>query len=108
MGPDAARTPPRALPVDAVLFDLDGTLADTAGDLALALNRVRATRGLPPVPVAQLRAYASSGARGLLLAGMGITPEHADYGTLRDVSNSAESTPQNRRDPKAPPKEGSE
>jgi len=82
---DAARTTPRPLPVDAVLFDLDGTLADTAGDLALALNRVRADRRLPPVPLADLRAHASSGARGLLGAGMGITPESADYEELREA-----------------------
>src|SRR5258706_9460332 len=75
----------RPLPVTTVLFDLDGTLADSAGDLALALNRVRAGRGLPPVPAATLREYASSGARGLLYAGMGVTPEHPDYGELRDT-----------------------
>ena len=73
----------RPLPVAAVLFDLDGTLADSAGDLALALNRVRADAGLPPVPAAPLRAYASSGARGLLEAGMGVTPAHAGYDALR-------------------------
>ena len=85
MAADAARTAPRPLPVDAVLFDLDGTLADTAGDLALALNRVRADRRLPPVPLADLRAHASSGARGLLGAGMGITPESANYEELREA-----------------------
>ena len=85
MGPDAARTAPRPLPVDAVLFDLDGTLADTAGDLGLALNRVRADRHLPPVPLASLRAHASSGARGLLVAGMGVTPESAEYEELREA-----------------------
>ena len=73
----------RPLPVAAVLFDLDGTLADSAGDLALALNRVRADVGLPPVPPAPLRAYASSGARGLLEAGMGVTPAHGEYEALR-------------------------
>ncbi|MCC7325483.1 MAG: HAD-IA family hydrolase [Burkholderiales bacterium] len=75
----------RRLPVSAVLFDLDGTLADSAGDLALALNRLRADHGLPPVPVAGLRAYASSGARGLLDAGMGVTTDHAEYASLRDA-----------------------
>ena len=85
MGPDATPTTPRPLPVDAVLFDLDGTLADTAGDLVLALNRLRADRRLPPVPLADLRAHASSGARGLLGAGMGITPESADYEELREA-----------------------
>jgi len=79
---DAAARP---LPVTAVLFDLDGTLADSAGDLALALNRIRHERGLPAVPVEELRAYASSGARGLLYRGMGITPDDADYAALREA-----------------------
>jgi len=80
-----SRPPPRALPVAAVLFDLDGTLADTAGDLAGALNRVRADRGLAPVPVAALRAHASSGARGLLGAGLDVAPDHPDYPALREA-----------------------
>src|SRR3954470_12672135 len=79
------RRPARPLPIEAVLFDLDGTLADTAGDLAGALNRLRAERGLPPVPVDTLRAHASSGARGLLGAGMGIAPDHPEYVALRDA-----------------------
>jgi len=69
----------------AVLFDLDGTLADTASDLALALNRVRGDRGLPPLPLEQLRGHASAGARGLLEAGMGVLPEHPEYKVLRDA-----------------------
>jgi len=81
----AARAAARALPVSVVLFDLDGTLADTAGDLAGAVNRVRADRGLPPVPVTQLRAHASSGARGLIGAGMGVAPNDAGYAELRDA-----------------------
>jgi phosphoglycolate phosphatase len=72
------------LPVDAILFDLDGTLADTAPDLAAALNRVRRARGLDPVPLARLRPYASHGARGLLGAGMGVSPDHPEYRSLRD------------------------
>ena len=79
---DATRRP---LAVAAVLFDLDGTLADSAPDLAHALNRVRAERGLPPVAVESLRAHASSGARGLIGAGMGITPEHPEFAALRDA-----------------------
>jgi len=75
----------RALPVDAVLFDLDGTLADTAGDLAGALNRLRRDRGLAPVPVASLRAHASSGARGLIGAGLGVLPDAPEYPALRDA-----------------------
>lgn len=81
--PDAGS--PRPLAVAAVLFDLDGTLADSAGDLALALNRLREERGLPPVAIESLRAHASSGARGLLDAGMGITPGHAEFAALRDA-----------------------
>jgi phosphoglycolate phosphatase len=67
----------------AVLFDLDGTLADTAPDLCYALNRMRAARGLAPVPLEQTRPLTSSGARGLLAAGFGIKPEHPDYEAMR-------------------------
>lgn len=76
---------PRTLPVAAVLFDLDGTLADTAPDLAAALNRVRGQRGMAPMPLSALRPFASHGARGLLGAGFGITPDHADFPPLRDA-----------------------
>jgi phosphoglycolate phosphatase len=76
---------PRRLPVAAVLFDLDGTLADTAGDLAGALNCVRRDQGLPPLPVATLRAHASAGARGMLQAGMGVGPDDAPFEALRDA-----------------------
>lgn len=68
-----------------VLFDFDGTLADTASDLSRALNRVRAERGLDEVPLAQLRGHASAGARGLLGAGMGVLPEHDDFKPLREA-----------------------
>src|SRR4051794_29265941 len=74
----------RVLPVRCVLFDLDGTLADSAPDLAGALNRIRRDRGLEPLPAMTLRPHASSGARGLLAAGMGITPGHAEYAELRE------------------------
>jgi phosphoglycolate phosphatase len=70
--------------VRAVLFDLDGTLADTAPDLGRALNRLRAEHGLEPLPIATLRAHASSGARGLLKTGFGLTPESEGYIALRD------------------------
>ena len=70
--------------MDAVLFDLDGTFADTAPDLARALNRVRAERGLPPLPPEVARPWTSSGARGLLKAGFNVTPEDKDYGVLRE------------------------
>src|SRR4029453_11947480 len=85
--PDAQPVPrsARALPVEAVLFDLDGTLADTAPDLAAALNRVRVDRGLAPVPASHLRSSSSHGARGLIGAGMGVAPDHPDYLALRDA-----------------------
>jgi N-acetyl-D-muramate 6-phosphate phosphatase len=68
----------------AVLFDLDGTLADTAPDLGRALNRLRAEDSLEPLPIGVMRAHASSGARGLLKAGFGLTPESEGYRALRD------------------------
>ncbi len=84
--PDAARgCPPRVLPVDAVLFDLDGTLVDTAPDLGTALNRVRADHGLAPVPLERLRPFASHGARGLIGEGLGVTPVDPAYAALRDA-----------------------
>jgi 2-phosphoglycolate phosphatase len=67
----------------AVLFDLDGTLADTAPDLARALNRVRAANGLAPMPLEITRSYTSSGARGLLKVGFGLDPEDERYEALR-------------------------
>ncbi|MBX3670243.1 MAG: phosphoglycolate phosphatase [Rhodocyclaceae bacterium] len=67
---------------DAVLFDLDGTLADTAPDLGRCLNAVRAEQGLAPVALAQLRPHTSSGVRGLLRAGMDVRPDHPEYATL--------------------------
>ena len=80
----SAVAPRRTLDAAVVLFDLDGTLADTAGDLAGAVNRMRDERGLAPVALERLRPHASAGARGLLGAGMGVSPDHADYGELRD------------------------
>jgi 2-phosphoglycolate phosphatase len=69
----------------AVLFDLDGTLADTAADLAQALNAVRRERGLEALSLAALRPFASAGARGLLGAGLGVTPEHEEFASLREA-----------------------
>jgi phosphoglycolate phosphatase len=69
----------------AVLFDFDGTLADTAADLSRALNRLRSARGLDELPLEKLRPYASAGARGLIGAGLGILPEHPEFKGLRDA-----------------------
>ncbi len=71
--------------VKAVLFDLDGTFADTAPDLAAALNFVRAARDLPPLPLEVLRPQASHGSAGLLKIGMNITPDAPGYDDLREI-----------------------
>jgi 2-phosphoglycolate phosphatase len=67
----------------AVLFDLDGTLADTAPDLTAAVNRLRAARGLAPTPYDKLRPFASAGARGLIGASFGLKPGDDEYEALR-------------------------
>ncbi len=67
----------------AVLFDLDGTLADTAPDLAAAVNVMRIKRGLEAAPYLSLRPFASAGARGLIGAGFGISPESPEYEAMR-------------------------
>jgi len=67
-----------------VLFDLDGTLVDSAPDLAATANRLRAERALPPLPYAALRAHAGSGARGMLGAGLGLKPGDEGYLAARD------------------------
>ena len=68
----------------AVLFDLDGTFADTAADLVRALNRLRIGRALPELPLAELRPYASAGARGLIVAGLQMLPDHPEYPATRE------------------------
>ncbi|MCF8161358.1 MAG: HAD-IA family hydrolase [Polaromonas sp.] len=70
--------------VQAVLFDLDGTLIDSAPDLAAAADTMRLARGLPSLPLAQYRPMAGAGARGMLGVAFGMTSEHADYDTLRE------------------------
>ncbi len=70
--------------IKAVLFDFDGTLADTAPDLGHALNRQRIARGLPELPIAQIRPQASAGSRGLLGLGFNIKPGDSDYESMRD------------------------
>ncbi len=74
----------RSLPVPrAVLFDLDGTLADTAPDLANAVNKMRQDRGLSLTPYELLRPMASAGARGLIGVAFGIQPGDADFEPMR-------------------------
>lgn len=67
----------------AILFDLDGTLADTAPDLAAAVNRLRSNRGLPLADYETLRIVASAGARGLIGAAFGIKPDDEGFDALR-------------------------
>ncbi len=66
-----------------ILFDFDGTLADTAPDLAVAANLQREYRGLAPLPYESLRPYASQGARGLLKAALGLDARADDYEAVR-------------------------
>ena len=67
----------------AVFFDLDGTLADTASDLAAPIHSMRAERGLPALDDAALRPFASTGARGLIGRGLGLVPSDPDYEPTR-------------------------
>ena len=68
----------------AILFDFDGTIADTAPDLARALNRQRIARNQPLLPIELVRTVASAGARGLLNLGFGLTPDNPDYQAMRE------------------------
>lgn len=67
-----------------VLFDLDGTLADTAPDLGLALNMQRERHGLSPLPQDVIRPFASHGSRGLLGIGFDLTPADPEFSVMRD------------------------
>lgn len=70
--------------IQAVLFDLDGTLIDSAPDLGAAADKMRTDRGLPSLPLENYRHMAGAGARGMLGIAFGITPEHDDFQNLRD------------------------
>jgi phosphoglycolate phosphatase len=62
-----------------ILFDFDGTLADTAPDLGAAANRQRIRAGLEPLPLEVLRPYSSAGARGLLRCALNLMPTDEAY-----------------------------
>lgn len=70
--------------VQAVLFDLDGTLIDSAPDLAAAANRMRLRRGLDPLSPSEFRPMVGAGARGMLAIAFGITPEHDEFAAMRE------------------------
>ncbi len=62
-----------------VLFDLDGTLLDTAPDLAYALNRVLGANGRSPLPPEEIRPHASHGSRSLIKLGFNLSPGEEGY-----------------------------
>lgn len=66
-----------------ILFDLDGTLVDTAPDLGYALNLQRERHGLAPLAMDIIRPYASHGSKGLLGIGFNLSPEDAQFGAMR-------------------------
>ena len=70
--------------IRAVLFDLDGTLADTAPDMALTVNRMLEKRGLPSVPAESVWPHVSKGARGMIGAAFGLKPEDDGFQALRE------------------------
>ncbi|WP_082492933.1 phosphoglycolate phosphatase [Acidovorax sp. Leaf160] len=67
-----------------MLFDLDGTLVDSAPDLGAAADKMRVDRGLPSLPLADYRPMAGAGARGMLAVAFGMTPDHADFAAMRE------------------------
>lgn len=70
--------------VQAVLFDLDGTLIDSAPDLGAAADKMRTDRGLPGLPLDDYRPMAGAGARGMLGVAFGMTPEHPEFLAYRE------------------------
>ena len=74
---------PKLRKPSAVLFDLDGTLADSAPDLTAAINAVRVEFGLEKLPYENLRPFASAGAPGLVRAALQIERDHALYPYIR-------------------------
>jgi len=67
-----------------ILFDLDGTLVDTAHDLTYALNLQRERHGMAELPLDVIRPYASHGSRGLLSVGFDLSPEDKNYEAMRE------------------------
>ena len=70
--------------IEAVLFDLDGTLIDSAPDLGSAADKLRTDRGQTSLPLENYRPMAGAGARGMLGVALGLSPEHPDFPLLRE------------------------
>ncbi len=70
--------------VAAVLFDLDGTLIDSAPDLGAAADKMRTDRGLESLPLALYRPMAGAGARGMIAVAFGLTPDDARFAELKE------------------------
>jgi phosphoglycolate phosphatase len=70
--------------VQAILFDLDGTLIDSAPDLGAAVDKMRVARGMTSLPLSHYRSMAGAGARGMIGLAFGWTPEHPDYEQLKE------------------------
>ncbi len=68
----------------AVLFDLDGTLIDSAPDLGAAADKMRTDRGLPSLDLSLYRPMAGAGARGMLNIAFGLKPEDPDFMAMRE------------------------
>ncbi len=72
------------IPIQAILFDLDGTLIDSAPDLGAAADQMRVVRGMPSLPIDLYRPLAGSGARGMLHIAFGMTPEDDAFADMRE------------------------
>lgn len=70
--------------IEAVLFDLDGTLIDSAPDLGAAADQMRIQRGMASLPLSSYRPMAGAGARGMLSVAFGMTPEHPEFLSYRE------------------------
>ena len=70
--------------LEAVLFDLDGTLADTAPDMALTVNKMLERRGRSRVPVEKVRPHVSQGARGMIVSAFGIGTDNPEFAAMRE------------------------